>query len=143
MRDESGMSLIEVMLSLLIFVIMGLGVAFILQSDGAITINNEHKMYAMDIANSVLSDIRANSSVSRNYSGVSVSAAGVSGASSSMVTSSLSDSVVMMKYLPGGLIRISVTPMSGGTCPCAGTISTSWSTGAGVEYFTLNTEVSQ
>lgn len=143
MLNEDGFGLAEVILSLLIFVIMGLGVGFIMQSDAAVTINNEHKLYAVDIANSAISDIRANSMETLGYSGVSVTSAGISGSSNPIITSSLSDSVNMMQNLPGGLLKITVTPLHGGVCPCSGTTSMSWNGNGRIEYFTLTSEVAQ
>ena len=131
---ESGLTLIEAMVALVIFAIGSLGILSLFLGNFAMSAQNQNLTSGYEIAQSAIGVLRANGAQAMSLNGATVNA--------NQAGNSLLDPVsqAMSAYgmPPQGQVSLTVTPLNGaGQCPCSAAVSVIW--GNGQSYATQTT----
>lgn len=122
-HSENGLSMIEAMISLVIFALGSLGILAIYMNTFSLASDNQNLTSGYQIAQSAMATLRANGAIANQFNGATISDTQASSATLSPVSAAMSE----YGMPPNAIVHLSVVPLNGAdTCPCSATVSVSW-----------------
>ena len=123
---ESGFTLIEAMVALVIFAIGSLGILSLLLNSFAMSAQNRNLTSGYEIVQSAVGVLRANGAQAMSLNGATVNANQAGNALLDPVSQAMS----AYGMPPQSQVSLTVTPLNGAAqCPCSATVSVSWGNG--------------